>query len=67
MGCARPSAANWTGMFRAEPGNFTNQRRAALVTGAGGALGGSTAVRLAADGHDVAVLDRDTASLEGTA
>lgn len=54
-------------MFRAEPGNFTNQRRAALVTGAGGALGGSTAVRLAADGHDVAVLDRDTASLEGTA
>ncbi|WP_318215983.1 SDR family NAD(P)-dependent oxidoreductase [Streptomyces sp. SCL15-6] len=43
------------------------QPRAALVTGAGGALGRAVAVRLAADGHDVAVLDRDTESLEQTA
>ncbi|MFG3155198.1 SDR family NAD(P)-dependent oxidoreductase [Streptomyces sp. NPDC048219] len=44
-----------------------NQPRAALVTGAGGALGRAVAVRLAADGHDVAVLDRDAESLEQTA
>ncbi|WP_320774328.1 SDR family oxidoreductase [Streptomyces sp. CRN 30] len=43
------------------------QPQAALVTGAGGALGRAIAVRLAADGHDVAVLDRDPVSLERTA
>jgi NAD(P)-dependent dehydrogenase (short-subunit alcohol dehydrogenase family) len=40
---------------------------AALVTGAAGALGRATAVRLAADGFDVAVLDVDEAGLETTA
>ncbi|MFB7287008.1 SDR family NAD(P)-dependent oxidoreductase [Actinacidiphila glaucinigra] len=43
------------------------QPQAALVTGAGGALGRAVASRLAADGHDIAVLDRDTGSLERTA
>ncbi|MFI8946539.1 SDR family NAD(P)-dependent oxidoreductase [Streptomyces sp. NPDC053750] len=43
------------------------QTEAALVTGAGGALGRAIASRLAADGHDVAVLDRDAESLEQTA
>lgn len=43
-----------------------SQPQAALVTGAGGALGRAIASRLAADGHDVAVLDRDSASLEQT-
>ncbi|MBK1783852.1 SDR family NAD(P)-dependent oxidoreductase [Prauserella cavernicola] len=43
------------------------QSQAALVTGAGGALGRAIARRLAADGHDVAVLDRDADSLEQTA
>ncbi|MFG2512348.1 SDR family NAD(P)-dependent oxidoreductase [Streptomyces sp. NPDC048584] len=43
------------------------QPRAALVTGAGGALGRAIAARLAADGHDVAVLDRDAEALERTA
>ncbi|WP_030922428.1 SDR family oxidoreductase [Streptomyces sp. NBC_01527] len=42
------------------------QPQAALVTGAGGALGRAIASRLAADGHDVALLDHDAASLEGT-
>ncbi|MEV6793155.1 SDR family oxidoreductase [Streptomyces sp. NPDC051320] len=42
------------------------QPQVALVTGAGGALGRAIACRLAADGHDVAALDRDTASLEET-
>lgn len=39
----------------------------ALVTGAGGALGGAIAVRLAADGHAVAVVDIDQAAAEATA
>ncbi|WP_371604602.1 SDR family oxidoreductase [Streptomyces sp. NBC_01220] len=43
-----------------------SQPQAALVTGAGGALGRAIASRLAADGHAVAVLDRDAASLEQT-
>lgn len=38
----------------------------ALVTGAGGALGRATALRLAADGHPVAALDVDEASLAET-
>lgn len=36
----------------------------AFVTGAGGALGGAIATRLAADGHAVAVVDIDTAAAE---
>ncbi len=38
----------------------------ALVTGAGGALGRATALRLAQDGHAVAALDSDVATLEQT-
>jgi len=38
----------------------------ALVTGAGGALGRATALRLAVDGHPVAALDVDEASLAET-
>ncbi len=39
----------------------------ALVTGAGGALGGAIAVRLAADGHPVGVLDVSEQTAAGTA
>ncbi|MBB2910353.1 NAD(P)-dependent dehydrogenase (short-subunit alcohol dehydrogenase family) [Streptosporangium becharense] len=39
----------------------------ALVTGAGGALGRSIALRLASDGHAVAVLDITAAAVEETA
>jgi NAD(P)-dependent dehydrogenase (short-subunit alcohol dehydrogenase family) len=38
----------------------------ALVTGAGGALGRATALRLAKDGHAIAALDSDVAALEQT-
>ncbi|MFC5805056.1 SDR family NAD(P)-dependent oxidoreductase [Streptomyces formicae] len=39
----------------------------ALITGAGGALGRATTLRLAADGHPVAALDADGPALEETA
>ncbi len=39
----------------------------AFVTGAGGALGGAIATRLAADGHAVSVVDIDGAAAESTA
>ncbi len=39
----------------------------ALVTGAGGAIGGAIAIRLAADGHPVAVVDIDLAAATATA
>ncbi|WP_326794179.1 SDR family oxidoreductase [Streptomyces sp. NBC_01808] len=39
----------------------------AVVTGAGGALGRAVALRLAADGHPVALLDADGAALERAA
>lgn len=38
----------------------------AVVTGAGGALGGAAAERLAADGHAVVVVDIDAASAQAT-
>lgn len=41
--------------------------RVAVVTGAGGSLGRATALRLAGDGHAVAISDVDPASLEETA
>lgn len=43
-----------------------SQPQAALVTGAAWRPGTRHSLRLAADGHDVAVLDRDSASLEQT-
>jgi len=47
------------------PVNSTTQRTA-IVTGAARGIGAATAVRLAKDGHAVAVLDLDEASCAGT-
>jgi len=44
----------------------TSMGRAAVVTGAGGGLGRAIALRLAGDGHSVAVVDIDTADAERT-
>ena len=45
----------------------SNQRRVALVTGAGSGVGRSSAVALVADGYSVALLGRRQAALEETA
>ncbi len=60
MATTNPSAASAAATTLAPRG-------AALVTGAGGALGRATALRLAADGFAVAVLGREGADLRETA
>lgn len=44
----------------------TTEQRVAIVTGAARGIGAATAVRLAAEGRAVAVLDLDEAACEDT-
>jgi NAD(P)-dependent dehydrogenase (short-subunit alcohol dehydrogenase family) len=46
--------------------DLRHRRTTALITGAGGALGRATALRLAADGHAIAALDVDERGLTET-